>query len=413
MIAFLITVIKLLIILACVAVIHEFGHFIFAKLFKMDVNEFSIGFGPKIVQKKYKGTMYSLRWIPLGGYCAIEGEDGESETEGSFAKKGTFAKLVVLIAGATFNAILAFVLFISVTYTVPTYNTKITGLSENSVAANAGLQVGDEIVSINEKDVHLQSELINRDEDGNDAVIEYIRNGKTETVTVKDATQNIGYIGVSFLATNDASNTIEMVASGGKAADNGLKAGDQILSINRTATNTADEVVNYIRENPDKQLDFEIKRDNETFNVSFTPDSKRNFDLGITSTKQIKTNFKYAMYTTFDNIKTIVGSYVDLFKGKVGLDQMSGIVGIGEVVSKTSGFIPFLNLMAIISLAVGVANIMPFPPLDGGKMVIVIGEAITRKKMPINVEAILSYIGLGLLILLTIFVTYNDIVRIF
>ena len=143
--------------------------------------------------------MYSLRWIPLGGYCAIEGEDGESETEGSFAKKGTFAKLVVLIAGATFNAILAFVLFISVAYTVPTYNTKITGLSENSVAANAGLQVGDEIVSINGKDIHLQSELINRDEDGNDAVIEYIRNGKTETVTVKDATQNIGYIGVKSI----------------------------------------------------------------------------------------------------------------------------------------------------------------------------------------------------------------------
>ena len=91
---------------------------------------------------------------------------------------------------------------------------------------------------------------------------------------------------------------------------------------------------------------------------------------------------------------------------------MSGIVGIGEVVSKTSGFIEFLNLLGIISLAVGIANIMPFPPLDGGKIVIVIGEAITRKKISQNAEAIISYIGFALLIGLTIFVTYNDILRI-
>lgn len=91
---------------------------------------------------------------------------------------------------------------------------------------------------------------------------------------------------------------------------------------------------------------------------------------------------------------------------------MSGIVGIGEVVSKTSGILEFLNLMGIISLAIGVANIMPFPPLDGGKIVIVIGEAITRKKLPIKAEAIISYIGFGLLIALTLVVTYNDIIRI-
>ena len=112
------------------------------------------------------------------------------------------------------------------------------------------------------------------------------------------------------------------------------------------------------------------------------------------------------------DVSKIIGPYVDLFKGKVGINDMSGIVGIGEVVSKTSGIISFLNLMAIISLAVGVANIMPFPPLDGGKVVIVLFETITRKKISEKVEAIISYIGFGLLILLTIFVTYKDIIRI-
>ena len=126
----------------------------------------------------------------------------------------------------------------------------------------------------------------------------------------------------------------------------------------------------------------------------------------------VKTNFKYAVCNMLSDVSNIIGSYIDLFKGKVGLNDMSGIVGIGEVVSKTSGIISFLNLMAMISLAVGVANIMPFPPLDGGKVVIVLFEAITRKKVSENVEAIISYIGFGLLILLTIFVTYKDIIRI-
>ena len=119
-----------------------------------------------------------------------------------------------------------------------------------------------------------------------------------------------------------------------------------------------------------------------------------------------------AFASAYSNVKAIVGSYVDLFRGKVGVKDMSGIVGIGEVVSKTSGILEFLNLMGIISLAIGVANIMPFPPLDGGKIVIVIGEAITRKKLPIKAEAIISYIGFGLLIALTLVVTYNDIIRI-
>ena len=98
---FIIAIIKLIIILGVVTTIHEFGHFLFSKLFKIGVNEFAIGFGPVIFQKKYKDTMYSLRAIPLGGFCAIEGEDGESDKEDSFAKKNVFQKIIVLVAGAT------------------------------------------------------------------------------------------------------------------------------------------------------------------------------------------------------------------------------------------------------------------------------------------------------------------------
>ena len=135
-------------------------------------------------------------------------------------------------------------------------------------------------------------------------------------------------------------------------------------------------------------------------------------DLGIRSVATTKSSVKYSFIETTENIKNIVGSYVKLFTGKVSIGNMSGIVGIGEVVSKSSGLLNFFYLMAMISMAVGVANILPFPPLDGGKIVIVLIEAITRKKVSEKVELIISYIGLALLLGLTLFVTVKDIIRI-
>ncbi len=416
MVTFLITIIKLLIILGVVATIHEFGHFIFAKLFKMGVNEFSIGFGPKIVQKKYKDTMYSLRWIPLGGYCAIEGEDGESDREDSFAKKNAFEKIVVLLAGVFFNAILAAIIFIGVGFAVNTYNTKITDLDANSPLAKAGIQVGDEIYSVNGSKVHLIDDLMAKKSNlPNDVEVEYIRDGKINKVTVKDAVTNIGYIGVSFLVNadgSDVSNEIEMVASGCAAVNAGLKAGDKIVNINGVETKSSTDIVNIIKQNAGNSLKFTIIRGEETIEKDIVPDTQRQFNLGNFVTEKVKPNLYYATLSAKNNFVNIVGSYIDLFKGNVSVNEMSGIVGIGEVVSKTEGLLSFLNLLGIISLAVGVANIMPFPPLDGGKIVIVLVETITRKKVPIKVEAIISYIGLALLLLLTLFVTYNDIVRI-
>lgn len=417
MLGFLITIIKLIVILGVVATIHEFGHFLFAKLFKMGVNEFSIGFGPKIVQKKYKDTMYSLRCIPLGGYCAIEGEDGDTEREDSFANKNAFQKIVVLLAGVIFNAILAVIIFVGIGFSVNTYNTKITQIEENSVLAKAGIEVGDEIYAVDGRRVYLDEDLMSRKSDAksNDVQVEYIRNGKKETVTVKDAVTNIGYIGVSFLvneAQTDVTNEVEMVASGGAAVEAGIKAGDKILKINDVETPNSTVIVNTVKQNAGNTLKFTIERDGEIIEKSVTPNSQRQFSLGVFATEQVKPNLYYAFLSAKNNFSSIIGSYVDLFKGNVSVNEMSGIVGIGEVVSKTNGLLSFLNLLGIISLAVGVANIMPFPPLDGGKIVLVLIETITRKKVPMKVEAIISYIGFGLLILLTIFVTYNDIIRI-
>ncbi len=415
MLTFLLTVVKLLVILCIVATIHEFGHFLMSKLCKAKVNEFSIGFGPKIVQKQFGETMYSLRWLPLGGYCAIEGEDGDSEADNSFAKKNTLQKILILIMGATFNAILAVVIFVSIAFSTNTYTTKVLDVEDGSILANAGIESGDVITKVNSKKVNILSDIVNMAVPENkDVEVEYVRNGEKHVTTVNDAVTEIGYIGVSFSVdeNSNVTNVVDMVASGSAAADSKLKAGDKIVSIDGIETSNASQVISYVRQNANKELSFVVERNGETIEEKVTPVAKKVFDLNITNAEYAKTNLKLAFASAYSNVKAIVGSYVDLFRGKVGVKDMSGIVGIGEVVSKTSGILEFLNLMGIISLAIGVANIMPFPPLDGGKIVIVIGEAITRKKLPIKAEAIISYIGFGLLIALTLVVTYNDIIRI-
>ena len=416
LLTFLITIVKLLIIICVVATVHEFGHFIVSKLFKVQVNEFAIGFGPKIFQKKFGSTMYSLRCIPFGGYCAIEGEDGESKSEHSFAKISWYKKILILIAGVIMNAILAIVIFLSIAFSYKTSTTKITSFTPNSLLEQAGVQVGDTIVSINGNKTKILSDITNQDvKYGEKVKIEYIHDGDKKQIELDNTVTKVGNIGIAFKIdkqTGETTNEIDMVSGGGTAVEAGIKSGDRILSINGTNTNNAEEVISIIRENANAELEVSIERKGETLTKKVVPQEKEIFSLGIASTEVVNTNLKYAICNMVSDVSKIIGSYVDLFKGKVGINDMSGIVGIGEVVSKTSGIISFLNLMAIISLAVGIANIMPFPPLDGGKIVIVLFEAITRKKVSEKVEAIISYIGFGLLILLTIFVTYKDIIRI-
>lgn len=427
MVGLLITIVKLLVIILCVATIHEFGHFLASKCLKTGVDEFSIGFGPKVFQKKFKGTMYSLRWLPLGGYCAIEGEGGEESEEDkkdenkepaptSYQARKWWEKIIILSMGVIFNFILATVVFLCVYLPGNVATTTIQELSEDSVLIEAGLQAGDRIVSINGKKIELYSQLSNYELKSGvtDATIEYERDGQVYTAQVKNAQTKEGKIGITFVQNEQGDNTnqIELVGAGTPAAKVGIKSGDIILSIDDVSTPDAKNVVQEIKNKGDQEIKVVVQRGEETKEFKLVAESKEVMDLGIRSVSTTKSSIKYSFIETTENIKNIVGSYVKLFTGKVSIGNMSGIVGIGEVVSKSSGLLNFFYLMAMISMAVGVANILPFPPLDGGKIVIVLIEAITRKKVSEKVELIISYIGLALLLGLTLFVTIKDIIRI-
>ena len=411
----IIAIIKLIIILCVVATIHELGHFIASKLLKVGVNEFSIGFGPKIIQKKYKETMYSLRWIPLGGYVMIEGEGEESDKSNSFSKKNAFEKIIVLVMGVVFNVILAFIILISISFCVPTYTTEIKEFTNNSVLQQAGLLPGDKINKINGDRTTLAQDLLNTNYADSDITkIEYTRGGVVKEVELTNAVNNIGYIGAAFVSDGtNGTNKVDATRPGKPAEKSGIKPGDIITKVNGNPVNNAIEIISLIKQNANIEVIIVIDRNGEELTKTLTPDSQKQFDLGIYDTTSVNTTLGYALDKSVKIISTVLSSYVDLFRGKVMLDDVSSIVGIGVVVSKTTGILEYLNILAIISLAIGIANLLPFPPLDGGKILFVLIGSIARKKIPVNFEAIVSFVGFGALILLTIVVTYKDIVRIF
>ena len=255
MISFLLNTIKIIFLLGFLVLIHEGGHFLVAKMCKVKVNEFAIGFGKILLQKQGKDTKYSLRLIPLGGFCSMEGEDEESDDPGSFSKASVWKRMVIVLAGATVNIVFGILVYFILVSTV-------------------GIQFAD---------------------------------------PAKDTIANRIYYG----------------AQG---------TGQFIKAI-------------------------------------------------------------------FDSIKT-------LFSGGLKTNQMVGIVGISEVVVKTNGIINYLNLLAVISVSLGVTNLLPIPALDGGKILILLIEIIRRKPMKIETEAKIQLIGFSILIALSLFVTYNDILRI-
>lgn len=414
----IITIIQLIIVLCVVAIVHEFGHFIIAKAFGITVNEFSIGFGKALWQKKFKGTVYSFRLFLLGGYVQLEGEEQESDDENSFSKKHPFKRILVLVAGVAFNFILAVCIMLGINFSSDTLTTKLQGLEPGNILYEAGLRDGDEITKIGNITTHIYQDIALYDDTNSDSVeISYISQGKHKSVVLKNVIKEKGSVGIYFdsNAIKDDGTiqpVIDIIEPGSVAESSGLKASDLIIEVNGVEVYTTEEVIKITSSNPEKEIEFTVLRDEKQEKIKLTPTSKKYVDLGITNVETEKTNLKYSWYKSVNTVIRVVDSYVDLFKGNVKLNQMSGIVGVGEMVSKTDGIIELLSLMATISLAIGMANIMPFPPLDGGKIVLVLVEWISRKKVSQKVELVLSSIGLMLLFALTIYVTIKDIIRV-
>ncbi len=329
--------------------IHEFGHYIMARIFKVGINEFAIGMGPKIFSKTSgkTGITYSVRALPIGGYVSMVGEDEENEAENSLNKKPVWQRFFIMVAGSVMNLLCGFILvgILVGMMSDSLGNTTVAQLSENASQIENGLKVGDEIVSINGEKVHTAYDLsytMYRDGEKNNTVV-VIRDGKKVTLG-----------GIVFYETVTGED------------------GEEYQS-----------------------LTFYVEREE--------------FGLG--------TFFKHTVNRSFTTVEMVYESVFDLITGKYGIDQMSGPVGItkeiGKATKENDGGITLINLTAIIALNLGVMNLLPLPALDGGRILFLIIEGIRRKPLKREVEGYIHFAGMVLLLLLMLVISFNDIVKLF
>lgn len=416
MITFILSAIKIIILLGFLIFIHELGHFTVAKLCKVKVNEFAIGFGPTIWKKQGKETKYALRLFPLGGFVSMEGEEERSEDSRSFSKASIPKRIAIVVAGATVNIIFAVVIYFIISATSGTYISNEINSTINGYAAQSiDLKNGDKIVQIDNKKINNKADLdkILKKSKGEDLNIKIERENNTLDFTIKPTEVKTKVTGI-YLDENCKIAAVEKESSSEKQ---GIKSNDKLIKINNKEINgDRNKALELIGEKGVNTMLVTVERKGKEINIELTPDYISSYYLGV-NLKQAPDTFINrcigARIQTKEFVFSIVDNLKKLFTGNVGIDQMMGPVGISEVVAKTNGFQEFISMMALISLSLGVTNLLPIPALDGGKILILIIEAIRRKPMKQETEINIQLLGFSILIALSLYVTYNDILRIF
>ena len=421
MIGFMITALKLIFPLGFLIFIHEGGHFIVAKLCKVKVNEFAIGFGPTIWKKKKGETLYALRLIPLGGFVSMEGEEERSDNEGSFSKASIPKRIAIVLAGGMVNIIFGLLVYFVLVSSMGNYvSQRVEVVDENYGAAKAGIMANDEIKKINGTKIRNRNDITEMLEKskGEELTITVERDNELIDVKVTPTAIPNKDTGI-YLGASGEELTTEIVAidSDSPAQKSGLEVNDVILKVDgKDVEGDPYKVVDYIKENETDNCIFTIQRGEETKEISLTPDIVYTYMLGIQFAKaenNFINNIYYGFWDTVDFSVSIIDNLKMLFSGNVDANQLMGPVGISGVVANTTGISDFIYIIALISLSLGVTNLLPFPPLDGGKVVIYLIEAVRRKPMKENTEIAIQMFGFAILIALSIYVTYNDILRIF
>jgi len=415
--------------LSIIIIIHEFGHFIVAKLSGIKVLEFSLFMGPKLFSVKRGETQYSLRLIPLGGFVKMEGEEQESDDERAFNKKPVPIRMAVVAAGAIANILSAIIILVIITSYTGYNTTKIAQINENMPGYSAGIRKGDKIVEYQGKKIYhpMEFEVFASMETSETVDVKIKRNGKIIEKTVKP--QRYRYI-LGFTPKADKgpeSNVIDEVGKDTPAEKAGLIQGDRIVKINDTSIESRQDINDYLNENKEKPVKVTVLRNGQELELNITPTKERYpeyYAMGI-GFESAKGSFfgavKNSCISAYSTARLVYYSIIWLVTGKVSVNQLSGPVGIVDYIGSSvqqgptlmDKIIDLLNIMAFISINVGVMQLIPFPALDGSKILIYAIEGIRKKAIPPEKEAFITMVGFVLLVALMIFVTFNDTLRIF
>ena len=419
MISFIINAIKIIFLLGFLILIHEAGHFLVAKLFKVKVNEFSLGFGKVLYSKQRKETRYCIRAFPLGGFVSMEGEDERSDENGSFSKLSIPKRILIVAAGATVNIVFGLLVFFALACSIGNfYSTTVAEVVDTYAADNVGIMPGDKILEINNKKIRLNSDITEEVEKSNGESINVLvlRDGKEISYDFKPTEKITKTIGIYLGNENNASCKIESIYENSPAEKVGLQSGDIIFSVNGEEVNKDYKRAIELIQNSEGNVKLTVDRNGEKVDFDIIPIENKEYYIGTmfkVADKNIKNNLYYGFWTTVDFSGSLLYNVKELFTGNVSTDQLMGPVGISSTVASTTTFAEFIYLLAVISLSLGVTNLLPIPALDGGKILLLLIEAIRRKPLSEKFEITVQLIGFSLLILLSIYVSYNDILRLF
>jgi regulator of sigma E protease len=421
------------VVLGVVVLFHEFGHFLVAKWLGVTVEIFSVGFGPRIAGFKRGGTDYRVSWVPLGGYVKLKGEtpeEGNAQDPGDLLSRSRFQRFLVFVMGAVFNLVTAYVLIVVILMmgvqeaVYPGQPPVVGEIETDSPAVEAGIRPGDRILSVGGQPVltwrDLDLAILLSPGQTREVVLE--RSGERLTVPLAikaDAKNSIG-IQSLFPATGVIVGDVQ---PGRPAAAAGLRRGDRIVSIEGVDMTTLSRVFKAIQGSADEPLRFVIERDGQTFAKVITPvrDGDKGV-IGFVPTPPMTTRsygFLQALRgslsknledvaVTFLTLKKLVLRELSLrtFSGPIGLYLASGAMA-------QEGLVYFLRFIAYVSLQLGIINLFPIPPLDGGHVFTLLIEGTIRRDLSIRLKERVMQAGLVLLLVFMAAVIYLDIAKLF
>ena len=426
----LLNILVAIIIFSVIVVFHELGHFLLAKKNGIEVTEFSLGMGPRLLSTVKGNTRYSLKLFPIGGSCMMVGEDGEEDGPGSFGHASVWGRISVVAAGPIFNFILAFVFALVITSVMGYDPPKVLSVEENSPAEEAGLQVGDIITSFQGKpisigrDISLYESLYGMQQDQIKMTVK--RDGKKIDLNFKAASEKKYMLGFSYVP--DGKPEITEVFADGAMMKAGVLAGDVITAVDGTKVSTGEELQTYLGEHPlgENAVTITVSRDGKEKEFTVQPTVRTQVSTGfVYNLYREKTNFFGVLKYSAVEVRYWISSTIDslglLIKGTFRVNDLSGPVGIVDAIgssveeAKSEGTVVMWMQMfywaILLSANLGVMNLLPLPALDGGRLVFLLIEAVTKKKVNPNIEGMIHFAGFVLLMALMVFVFMNDIKR--
>jgi regulator of sigma E protease len=426
------TLLAFLFVLGVLIFVHELGHYAMAKRLGVRVLTFSLGFGPKILGFRRGDTDYRISIIPLGGYVKMAGENPEDPRSGQpdeFLSKTKWQRFQILIAGPAMNILLAFVVTAIVLFQgmeVPAFESEppvIGAVRPGSPAEKIGIRRGDKVLSVSGDDVATWDafNLAIATRANREVPLTLLRDGQVVTATVRPAAETrfeIGSIGVL----PDINPVIRSVTPGDPADKAGLKVGDAIVAVNGERIVLSSDLVTATSRNAGKQIEVTIRREGQEHDISVTPVQRGDRGMIGIMTSEPTRSFQPGPLEaiTLSVERTIQGSGLifktigQLVSGEASPKQLMGPVAIAQLSGESvqAGWVALFALMSMISLNLGILNLMPIPVLDGGHILILALEGIARRDFSMAVKEKMFLAGFVLLMMLMVTVIYNDLTRI-